>query len=492
LATWASAGHSLDYTRPRARQGNCLRLAAETPCLTNLYKYINIISRFYNTASMVRWGKPLSGADQNSGKLQYKVVVTGKVISGFKPTKVKKKAGSLLKLDPDAIDHVFSGQLKPTAHRLDRKSATSYAARLIRHGLECRIEPDDTGAGENKSSPHHSTKMTSHAPARVIEESVSNSDDSDDVAESNDEAASGNRIKPDDLSYQARIAVRTKRFSWSFRIRYLLKLIRELATFDRKTDAYRKKYDKRLLRSLIGLWIMVALAATAWHKEASPLDLIFLGFGALFLPFLIYYAVRFYTLNKLDLDNDFRRSVAPFLNMIKEDIPGRKKVNVHLDLKGLCDDKMVQSDSIPPGRFKKLVKTIYADPWCKIEAPLFGHGWLELTIENTCVSHDRTWINDNGKKKEKTKWRKIVRVCMGLTPDRKLLVYNGNRLENVAQREKIKFRQKGKTQTAWLIRKWKYKGETDLPDRSPSPDELMDMLITLAKLLESKPSVSKT
>ena len=158
---------------------------------------------------------------------------------------------------------------------------------------------------------------------------------------------------------------------------------------------------------------------------------------------------------------------------------------VRLDLSGPTDKKIVKKEQIPPGRFKKVTETIYADPWCRLEAPLAEGSRLILDIENTYVAHERHWRNARGKHKSKTKWKKQVTIKTGLAPNASVLEFDPQALEALGNKEKIKTSAREKGLTALLSRSFKFKEVNKMPEATVSEEELLAMYFQLGMTLRA-------
>ena len=287
-------------------------------------------------------------------------------------------------------------------------------------------------------------------------------------------AENGKKPKIEDLSPQARAAVEQKKVSGQNRLKDWFKLLREVAQFDQKVDELRARAGKMAIIFLI--LTIVSLIAT--FVFIFPVILF-----VIFLVLTIIFFVKKSRLGKIDLSNEFRDVVLPFLDALSEDFDARGRISLSLDMSGVHKEKVIRSGEIPPGRFRKLVETVFKDPWCRVEAPLVGGANLFLTIESTYFRYDRYWRNPRGKNKHKVKWKKLVEVTAGLIPDPDFLAVGADAVEELSAAEKVKLTQKKDRQVVRLRRRFKFKGVTETPVESVSLDELLAIFFQLGNML---------
>ncbi|MEW5725263.1 MAG: hypothetical protein AB1896_19270, partial [Thermodesulfobacteriota bacterium] len=256
-------------------------------------------------------------------------------------------------------------------------------------------------------------------------------------------------------------------------------LLSEAAAFDEAADELRAKCGKRAILFLI---LSIAFGFLAFFTFGITL--------ILFVPALvltIVYFVKKGRLKKIDLDNEFRRVLLPFLETIAEDIPAEGRLRLELDLAGPVEAKIVQRQEIPPGRFRKVLETVYQDPWCRAEVPLMDGSRLILDIENTFVTQDRYWRNPRGKSKHKTKWKKLVSATAGLAPAG-FFDFDQGLLGREAGGEKLKLKEKQGAEIARLTRKFKFKAVNAQPAETIGPDALLAMFFQLGSMLKQSPA----
>lgn len=281
------------------------------------------------------------------------------------------------------------------------------------------------------------------------------------------------------LSPAAQKIIETKKISGDDRLKGWFTILREVAAFDSVADELRAKASKRAT-----IFLIVSIV------------LLFLGFftvgitAILAIPCIVLTIVFFVKkkgYQKIDLANEFRTVLIPFLQTMSEDIQPKGRISLTLDMAGPSKEKIVSEQEIPPGRFKKVKETIRQDPWCRLNAPLANGARMVLQIDNLYVTHDRYWRNPRGKSKHKAKWKKQVMVTAGLIPAG-ALAFDKGEVESMAVMDKMKLKEKDQNQMVRLIRKFKYKAVNQAPEESVTTDELVGMFFHIGSALtEAQP-----
>lgn len=291
-----------------------------------------------------------------------------------------------------------------------------------------------------------------------------------------------------DLSPSARQIVDDKRIEGKKRLKEWFKLMKEVAVFDESTDALRQKAYSRGIISIIGAVILFIVNFVFIFLAAEGIVggwIFFISVPAIILCIIgiVVFMLKGSRLKKFDLTNEFRITLLPFLQAISEDIRPGSRIKMSLDMSGATEEKVIKNEEIPPGRFKKLVETIYDDPWLKMEIVLAEGSRLLLNIESQYICHDRYWRNPRGKHKHKAKWKKLVKVTAGLAPNNEMINYDRDVIENISQSDKMRFAEKTGGELARLTRKFKFKAVNEAPEESVTTDDLLGMLFQLGSAL---------
>lgn len=283
------------------------------------------------------------------------------------------------------------------------------------------------------------------------------------------------KISLEEISPELKELVETKKLSDRMNLKNLVGLLKETASFDEIVDEESARVSKRATT-----WLIVTLVLGFLAFFTFGITLI-LALPALIVT-LVYYSKK-KKLKKIDLSNEFRNVLLPFLQTMSEDFHPKGRIKVDIDFAGPTEEKITRKEKIDPGRFKKVVETIYDDPWLSLTAPLADGGSLLLSIGNTYVAHDRYWRNPRGKSKHKTKWKKLVQVTAGLLPA-ELLAYDREEFDSAAIMEKMKLSDKRDAQLARLSKKYKFKKTNEIPEESVSHEELVGIFFLVASILK--------
>ena len=288
------------------------------------------------------------------------------------------------------------------------------------------------------------------------------------------------------LSDELKQIVTEKKVEGRKRLKDWMRLLRDVATFDETTDQLFAKAKKRFTLYLILTIVSVFLAP--FTAAIFPVPFIFLAAAIVFIVLTIRASKEKKKLKQIDLSNDFRTVLVPFFQVMSEDINPKGQIALELSFSGASPDKVVQQGPIEPGRFKKVVETVYHDPWLRLDAPLVEGSRLLLTIENRYISQDRHWRNARGKSKHKVKWTKIPMVTVALRPNPDLAGVDAALAPDTA--DKMKFSSKAKGDLARISRKFKFKSITELPEENVSVDDLVQMCFHLSSTLKPSDKVA--
>jgi hypothetical protein len=299
--------------------------------------------------------------------------------------------------------------------------------------------------------------------------------------------AAEKRLSLQELSPLSAQIVLEKKITGLFRLKKWLKLLHEVEMFDQATGLQRKATTKRTV--LVGILCFFLLFGNiiGLQDVSGPATVVaFVLADVVVLGLLVFLIVRGRRLRTVDLADDFKEVLLPFLGAFGEDISPGGKVRLALDLSGPTKGKILRKQEIPPGRFRKVVETVYADPWCQVDAPLAEGSRLILDIHNTYTVLDRKWRTSRGKYKSKRKWKKLVSVKAGLIPNAETYSLEPDQTTATALKAKLKVAQKKDAQIATLQRKFKFSSVNEMPSQYLEVDELIRMFFLLGRSL--KPS----
>ena len=299
-------------------------------------------------------------------------------------------------------------------------------------------------------------------------------------------------VRAEDLSPPAQQVVAEKRLSGRKRVKEWQKLISELAEFDRISDRLEDRAGNFTILGIVLIvaaliaWFVAFVAADPGQSATLAVRIPALVAIAAGIALVIYHGRRWRYFAKVDLANDFRLCIPPFLDVLADDIEPRGKVAMDLDMAGINADKQVEKHKIPPGRFDKVVETVYHDPWCHLAATLADNSQIILDIENHFIRHDRTRTRRSAsgkrKTKTKTKWKKLILVTAAVVPNAEHLQWDAEGIGARATEEKLKLAEKKGAQVCRLVRKFKFAAPKQPEDVAP-PDEIIGMFMDLFAML---------
>jgi hypothetical protein len=294
------------------------------------------------------------------------------------------------------------------------------------------------------------------------------------------------------LSAEAQAVVDKKRLSGRLRFSRLRKLLAELRDFDAVTDKLQSR-SKGLTCLMIVLVLVLGIVTAvlifrATEGRGDMITAVLPGLpAAICAVLLVVFAVRWRRFAKADLDNQFRTVLVPFLEAISQDVEPKAKVGARIGMSGLTKEKIVSKQKIPPGRYRKIIETVYKDPWCNLQVELADGSRMMLRVEDQATSLDLHWTkrSSSGKTKfkHKRKWKKLVVVTAALVPEAEKLSWDEADVEQLAGQEKLKLADKKFGRVCRLVRKFKYGSVGSPPTESVGSDEIIPMFMQLYSML---------
>jgi hypothetical protein len=200
------------------------------------------------------------------------------------------------------------------------------------------------------------------------------------------------------LSPEQKQLLRVKLVEGQFEPRALVALLAPLARFDTVAD--------RLRRWLMIAGVVALVLGAIFFFVAGALPAIVLGgAGAAW----VVAAIR---LRRIDLSNNLRAAV-PFLAVLREEMAPGATVDVRIDLSAPMSAAKQTGKSAPYERagYRKIVDTVYRDPWFEGRAELVDRSRLAWRVDDRIVESRRQKYNGR-KTKYKTKYRKRSRLSV--------------------------------------------------------------------------------
>nr|WP_321400768.1 hypothetical protein [uncultured Desulfobacter sp.] len=288
------------------------------------------------------------------------------------------------------------------------------------------------------------------------------------------------------LPPDVREAVKTKRILGKKRLREWLKFLPVLSRFDAQVDVRLKKVQGRSV--LFGVLAFLSLFAAIFGTAFSDGDILVVSLtgGLLIVFFLLFiiYRIKVSRLKKINLDNSFRDTLLPLLQILSEDIPPKGKIFLDLDLgTPVAKGNMISEQKLPPGRNRKLIEKVYRSKAVHAVIPLTNGARLILDIVKQPASYDRYYKNPRGKYKHKQKWKMLTLVTTGLIPPGDDFNVDVAQVDRMAEQEKVKLKEKATGELCRLTRKIKSKSAAGVPEESVPPELLVDMFMKLCAML---------
>jgi hypothetical protein len=295
------------------------------------------------------------------------------------------------------------------------------------------------------------------------------------------------------LSKAAETAVRKRSVFGRLKLSRWLKILRELAQYDEAGELIRARTKKMAVISGVTLILVVLLLLiVGGDKGFLVVSMALAGLALTAAGFLIHSLVRRRQLKDLDLADDFRNVLIPFLIAIREDIASKDKVRLKLDLAGPSDAKVVRRGEVKHKGKKKINETVYSDPWCHLDAPLTAGSHITLDIANTYTRRDVRWKNPRGKSKQKFKWKKMVVVRAGMFPDASRFAFDRAAVEKGSGQGGLRLKKRFEGEAVAMKTKRKFKSVGSAPPaESIQPKEIVAMFLKLESLIRPVPTGSQ-
>ncbi len=283
------------------------------------------------------------------------------------------------------------------------------------------------------------------------------------------------------LSQAAQRTVEGKAVSGRVPFDQWLRLLMELSHFDEVTDRLQAK--ARLRPIILGVSLVVLVLLTLF----TGLFFLFIPAGIGFVLF-IWFLFRYRKLRGLDLSNEFRDVLLPFLKALRHDMDEKGGMGLTLDFSPCTGrSNMVSEEQIPPGRYRKLIETIYQVEWAQLDVTLADGNRLKMSMATKAISHDRHWtttsVSGKTKFKHKRKWRMVAQVRAALVPNGETFTWGSEEVPGDFP-GKIKVAQKRVGRIVRLTQRWKFKSVGDDPEALQlTADDLVGLCIQLYGML---------
>jgi hypothetical protein len=295
------------------------------------------------------------------------------------------------------------------------------------------------------------------------------------------------------LSKAAETAARKRQVFGRLRLNRWLGILKELASYDDAGDQLRSRAKRGSAISVVSFIVLLFLLFAFWGGGELLVVSMALGCGALIaLGLFVYFLKRMTQLKDLDLANDFRSVLIPFLIAIREDVPPKEKIRLNLDLAGPLETKVIRQGDLGQRGGKEVHETVYSDPWCHLEAPLAAGKHITLEIANTYIRHEVRWRTSRGKNKTKSKWKKLVVVRAEMAPDARRFLLDPGAVKKERGEGGLKLKKRVDGEAAVIKMKQKFRSVgPDPPAESVQTKQIVAMFLRLGSLLRPIPTGSQ-
>lgn len=290
----------------------------------------------------------------------------------------------------------------------------------------------------------------------------------------------------DGLPPEVAEAVTSKRVSGKKKLRQWIEFLKILSRFDEQVEVQFRKIKSRVHTFAAATFL--TLGATLFLAIVTEGNPVVLGTGVvLFVIFLVPY-IAFWnkstSLKEINLDNSFRETLLPLLEILSEDIPPKGKISLVLNMGDpAAEENRISEKELPPGSNRRLIERIYRVQTIHAAIPLTNGSQLILDLVKQPASYDRYYSNHRGKSKHKQKWKMLTLVTAGLAPNADDFAVDAAGVDRLAESEKVKLKQICGGQLCCLTRKFKSKSAVGVPEETVSPDLVLDMCMKLCAML---------
>jgi hypothetical protein len=283
------------------------------------------------------------------------------------------------------------------------------------------------------------------------------------------------------ISPEAREVAKTRTLKGAWGLKQLLRLLGELAEYDKALEAEIAAAKKRM-----GLFIALAIVSLIAGIFGAGMFWPLLLFPLVPAGLAIRYGLQMRGLKKADMIDDFRLCLEPVLRQLAQDLDPGEKIKIEMDLSGTTPEKQKSKVNLAPGRFQKLTQTVFEDPWCEARMQLVDGSTVVLSFANSFTKLERRYQTSRGKIKWKTKWKKDCNVSATLTPGSPC-AWNEEKIEARLDKtwEKWKYVDKGDVRSARLERAWSYKTPSKPSPAVPQAKIIVGMLLRLHGAMEA-------
>lgn len=228
-----------------------------------------------------------------------------------------------------------------------------------------------------------------------------------------------------------------KTINGKFKPKALVKVLRELVTYDRANDAKRQALKKVVTwMGVLLIFGLIVAAIVAFGVENLPVGGA-IAAGALVSGFIWWLCSRrVKRLTETDLANEMRRVLFPFALTMQEEAKSGTKMSINLDANTPTAEKFLVSDVPKTGHYGRTTRT-YKQPWLSAGVTLVDNTRLVIECEKTVYDIKIVKRSASGKTKykSKTKSRDDI-VIKALIPKQQYMLVNRKAASDISVEER--------------------------------------------------------
>lgn len=254
------------------------------------------------------------------------------------------------------------------------------------------------------------------------------------------------------LSHEQLEILDKKVINGKYKPKVLVKLLKELVSYDRENDQKRESLSSISVFSgvLIGLSIISVIILL--FNELYDLLPYPIGSCVLFIVINWWLKAKVKNLKEKDLANEMRRVLFPFALTMQEEAKPDSKISLSLNANIILNDEFLTNDKPHKGTFGRSVKT-YKQNWLNANVTLVDNTSLQIQCEKTVHEIDIVKRSASGKMKHKSKTKSrddiVIRSLMSksnyqladIQPSSNIFVEELE--DSIALRAKYKFKTEG-------------------------------------------------
>lgn len=226
-----------------------------------------------------------------------------------------------------------------------------------------------------------------------------------------------------------------KQFSGSYEPGKLIKLLKKISIYDEKIENLARKYSGISIWFYIAAVICLLILIFVPFSSLSPAQVG--GFIILFalIASAIYFQVKKNKFKRMDIGDDVRKFLFPFVAIIKDDLLPGSNINVTVDGRSPIEDAFYVGNAVKSARRNASYKN-YRQCWLQAEFTLVDNTQLLLTSEKFISKITITKRSSSGKTKYKRKTKALEIFNVKIAGDKANYTLSDISEPNIAGSEK--------------------------------------------------------